>query len=116
MKILFVFLSLYSVSAISADCHLWSVKGKIVYERPDFILLSAAETQSQTKLSIPLEEQHKLMPFLNHAVEAQVLLAEADVPKKTKILRVEGAERIVPDPLGENKSTVFRKTGTRPCP
>lgn len=115
MRILIAFIVLFSFDARAKDCFLWSIKGTVIYEKPDYLLLSAQDTLSETKLTLPLEEQSKLMVFLNHAVEAKVLLAHNDVPRKGKILKVEGAERIVPDPLNENKATLFKKLGTRSC-
>lgn len=116
MRNLICILCLLSSGAFAADCHLWTIKGKVVFEKPDFILLSVQETQAETKLVIPLEEQQKLMPFLNHPVETLVLLTESEVPKKGSIMKVISAERIIPDPLRDNQSTVFKKTGKQPCP
>lgn len=79
-------------------------------------MLSAEATQSETRLTLPLEEQHKLAGYLNQSVETKVLLAESSVPKKGNVLKIESADRIVPDPLNDNQTTLFKKLGTNTCP
>lgn len=116
MRVLIPLFIFFSFSAQATECHLWSIKGKVIYQKPHFILLSAEATQSETRLILPLEEQHKLAGFLDQAVEAKILLAEKEVPKKGNVLKVEGAERIVPDPLNDNQTTIFKKLGSKPCP
>lgn len=116
MRVLIPFFIFFSLTAQAKDCYLWSIKGKVIYQKPHFILLSAEATQSETRLILPLEEQHKLAGFLDQAVEAKVLLAEKDVPKKGNVLKIEGAERIIPDPLNDNQASLFKKTGTVTCP
>ncbi len=116
MRVLIPLLLFFSLTAQATDCHLWSIKGKVIYQKPHFILLSAEATQSETKLILPLEEQHKLAGYVDQAVEAKILLAEKEVPKKGNVLKIESAERIVPDPLNDNQSSLFRKLGTKTCP
>jgi hypothetical protein len=99
----------FSVSA-EKSCALYELSGHVVLEKSGMILLIAKKTMSEKKLSVAVEQQSPLMPYVDRYITGTFIVSG------NKILAAKKVTDAIPDPLNQNQQSTSKKLKDEKCP
>jgi hypothetical protein len=112
MKLIVLFILLNT--ALASECHRYEMQGLVKTNKLNMQLIVNDETRSKLTFDVPLENVHKLTPYIDGMVKGQFLFQEH--PSKTKkIETIVSVERVLPDPLHPTQHTYVRYLGKEKC-
>ncbi|MCM2278852.1 MAG: hypothetical protein NDJ89_12325 [Oligoflexia bacterium] len=96
-------------------CGIYELTGWVRAQGEELRIVTAEATASETRFTPVARAQHRLLPYRDAFVRAEVLLRQPLDGTRASVAEVRSIELAVPDPLHAAQNTGYALKKKRPC-